>query len=464
MTPLEAQLCSELKAESELVEPGSIPALRLAGPAPHSATTLRRVAPRRWPSWATALAAAAAVIAVIAGALTVARAISAAAPGAPAGPAIAAEFSGIPPYYAYAVQGNIYSTPKTSDGVVARYVQVRATASGKLLTTVRPPAPYDAFEGFTGSASDHTFVFAAQRYNDPRLVGTPRIYKLDQKTPLKFMILRISPSGHPRLSPLSLPVKLTEGQAPTFALSPDGTRLAVAYGGSGKPAVVQVITLATGQMRQWVSPAPAATPVLTGVGAWSADGRTLALGQMITQSSHIIDSTPTRMLLLGTATPGSDLTAASKLITPRSANTFPWPFLTPDGAALIGDASGQPPRIDQTTVSGSINVYSARTGALLHVEARWHRHLSRPGILADHFRQRVIWSDFSGRRLIVETPQGKLNEVGFLAGSRFTPLPHVAQAPLLAAVNAGGFQTSGGYVGFAWYAGRVRHDRAGQLR
>jgi hypothetical protein len=171
---------------------------------------------------------------------------------------------------------------------------------------------------------------------------------------------------------------------------------------------------------------------------------------MITQSSHI-DSTPTRMLLLGTATPGSDLETASKLITLRGAATFPWPFLTPDGTALIGEANGQPPRLDQTTVSGSINVYSARTGALLHVEARWHRHLSRPGILADHFRQRVMWFDFAGRRLVVETPHGKINEVGFLgAGSRFTPLPQVAQAPLLAAVNAGGFQTSGGYVGFAW--------------
>jgi hypothetical protein len=37
---------------------------------------------------------------------------------------------------------------------------------------------------------------------------------------------------------------------------------------------------------------------------------------------------------------------------------------------------------------------------------------------------------------------------------KFTPLPHVALAlalaPLLNAMNSGGFQTSGGYVGFAW--------------
>ena len=75
------------------------------------------------------------------------------------------------------------------------------------------------------------------------------------------MILRITPGGHTQLSPLSLPRRLTEAQAPTLALSPDGAKLAVAYGGSGKPAVIQVITLATGQMRQWTSPPPAAQPI-----------------------------------------------------------------------------------------------------------------------------------------------------------------------------------------------------------
>ena len=62
----------------------------------------------------------------------------------------------------------------------------------------------------------------------------------------------------------------------------------------------------------------------------------------------------------------------------------------------------------------------------------------------------VAWSNLSGSRLIVEVPHGKLAEVGFLTGGKFTPLPHVATAALLTAMNSGGFQTSGGYVGFAW--------------
>jgi len=47
-------------------------------------------------------------------------------------------------------------------------------------------------------------------------------------------------------------------------------------------------------------------------------------------------------------------------------------------------------------------------------------------------------------------PRGNINEVGFLTGDKFTALPNVALAPLLNAINSGGFQTSGGYVGFAW--------------
>jgi hypothetical protein len=251
------------------------------------------------------------------------------------------------------------------------------------------------------------------------------------------------------LSPLSLPGTLTEAQAPTLALSPDGAKLAVAYGGSGKPAVVQVITLATGQMRQWTSPPPAATPVLNGPGAWTSDGRTLALGQMSVQPSGTLRSTPTQMRLLDTAAPGISLAAASTLVTLHGAGGFPWPFITPDGTKLIGEMVHRPGRTGTITVSGALGVYSARTGTLLQVIGRWQQRGRGPGFLSQA-RQAVVWSSPSGSRLIVEMPRGKLSEVGILTGDKFRPLAHVARAPLLFAINSGGFQTSGGYVGFAW--------------
>jgi hypothetical protein len=260
------------------------------------------------------------------------------------------------------------------------------------------------------------------------------------------MVVRITPSGHPQLSALSLPETLTAAQKPTLALSPDGTKLAVAYGGSGKTAVVQVITLATGQMRQWVSPRAAATPVLTGLGAWTGNGRVLAVGQMVIEPSGDIRSGPTQMRLLDTAAPGTDL-AASKLVTLHGARGFS-SFITPDGAELIGGYGGASARPGGTTESGALGIYSARTGALLRVVARWQLH--GRGVSVTEAHQMVAWSNLSGSRLIVEMPHGKLGEVGFLAGDKFTPLPHVALAALLTAMNSGGFQTSGGYVGFAW--------------
>jgi hypothetical protein len=444
---LEDRFCVEMRAESEQIEPGSIPPLRLPAQASRPYGTLRRGGPRRWPEWATALAAAAAVTVVIVGALTIAHAISRPAPNPPA-VAGSAWYSGIPPYYAYAVQGSTYSGivngVQHGDSVVARYVRVRATASGKVLTTVSPPAPYNAFESFTGAASDRAFVFAAQRYSYSS-AGKER-YEQDQKTPLKFMILRITPDGRPQLSPLPLPETLTAAQMPTLALSPDGTQLAVAYGGSGKPAVVQVITLATGQMRQWVSPRPAATPVLTGLGAWTSDGRVLAVGQMLIESGGDIRSGPTQMRLLDTAAPGTSL-AASKLVTLPDALGFS-SFITPDGTKLIGEYSGGAARAGGVIESGALGVYSARTGALLRVVARWQLHGQRS--LSTRAQQLVAWSNLSGSRLIVEMPRGKSSEAGFLTGDKFTPLPHVALPALLNAMNSGGFQTTGGYVGFAW--------------
>jgi hypothetical protein len=437
-----------MRAESEQIEPGSISALQLPARA-HPPRMVWRRGPWHWPAWVTALAAAAAVTAVIAGTFLVANTVSRSGPNPPATGGLP-PYSGIPPYYAYAVQGSIYSRTvhgtQYGDSVIARYVKIRATASGKVLATVSPPTPYNAFESFTGAADARTFVLAAQWYIHGK-IGVPRLYKQDQKTPLKFMILRISRGGRTQLSPLSLPGRLTEAQAPTLALSPDGSKLAVAYGGSGKPAVVQVITLATGQMRQWTSPPPAATPVLGGPGTWTADGRTLAFGQIVIQHSGIIRTAPTQMRLLNTAAPGTNLAAASTLVTLHGAGSFPWPFLTPDGAKLIGETGGTF-RPGATTESGVLGVYSARTGALLAVTGRWQRHGRGP--LLDRARQTVLWSNRSGTRLIVEMPRGKLNQVGILTGDKFMPLAHVALPPLLTAINSGGFQTSGGYVGFAW--------------
>src|SRR5262249_23250276 len=151
--------------ESEQIGPGSIPALQLPASA-HPSGRLRHRGPRHWSAWVTTLAAAVAVTVVIAGTFFFSHVVSGSGP-APSAPAAPAPYSGIPPYYPSAIRGDPFSNTvngtQYGDGVVARYVKIRATASGKLLRTVSPPAPYNAFESFTGAANGRTFVFAANR-------------------------------------------------------------------------------------------------------------------------------------------------------------------------------------------------------------------------------------------------------------------------------------------------------------
>jgi hypothetical protein len=170
---------------------------------------------------------------------------------------------------------------------------------------------------------------------------------------------------------------------------------------------------------------------------------------MSIQPTGRIRSTPTQMRLLDTTAPGTNLAAASTLVTLRGGGSFPWPFITPDGTKLIGEMGHESVRPGAITESGALGVYSARTGTLLQVIGRWHLRGGNPGSLTNA-RQSVVWSNLSGSRLIVGMPRGTHNEVGFLTGDTFRPLPHVALAPLLFAINRGGFQTDGGYVGFAW--------------
>src|SRR5262252_1525697 len=123
---------------------------------------------------------------------------------------------------------------------------------------------------------------------------------------------------------------------------------------------------------------------------------------MFIQPGGTIRSTPTQMRLLDTATPSTSLAAASKLITLQSAGSFPWPFITPDGTKLIGETATRTARLNASQESGAFGLYSARTGALLRIVARWHQHERR----FSRARQAVVWSNLSGSRLIVEMPRG----------------------------------------------------------
>ena len=444
MSALEDRLRRDLRAESGQITPGSLPDLRLPGRAAYPAGHFWRArrwrggrwhgGPRAggaplgvrppWLAWAKPLAAAAAVIAVIAGALALSRVIQSQPPVA----GIPPDYSSAPPYYAYAVPGDIdnyvsHSTQK-GYGVQGRYLKVRATSTGKLLATISPPKPYNDFSVLTGAANGRTFVFGAMHYWEHNAGPSPRLEARDQRTPMVFLLLRITAGGHVQLSTLSLPETLTPQQEPSVALSPDGTRLAVAFY-RGTSAVVQVITLGSGQVRTWAQPRASWHPSLARQGAWSGNGRTLLVGEepgtffLPVGPVEVHPMRTSRVLLLDTNAPGGGPPAGQVLVLHAPAGKLAptTVFLAPDGVTLIGTVPTDQPGASS---AGALAVYSARTGSLLRTLAAWQwPRVSIPPGRGGFPRPQVAWSNVSGGQLIVLQPRNQLNVLGVLSHGSF---------------------------------------------
>ena len=440
MTALEERLRGELRAESEIITPESIAPLRLPGDTERVPRLPRRGGARHWPEWVKPLAAAAAAAVVIAGTFVIAHALPGTRqqPWSPTPP-----YAGVPRYYAYTLQGNIYDY--TSHGteyvgsVAGRYLRIRATDSGKLITVLAPPKPYNDFRMISADATGTVFVLGAmhdwQRYANPR----PSVFARTQATPMRFLAVRIT-GGRARVTSLQLPVTVTPGQAPSMALSPDGARLALAYGGRGKPATVDVITLPDGRVRRWTSPRVPWVPLLSNRGAWTADGRTLVLQEenlppVPTRSTlhQYHPSADATVRLIDTAAPGTSL-AASRLLVLRAPVGESAPelvFITPGGTKLIGGTRQAQFRPPNGIERGALSVYSARTGALLQRLApwKWNDRDTRPGH-GGFPQEQLAWSNPSGSQLIVLYPVNHRNTLGSLTGgtlrTTLDPLPRQA--------------------------------------
>lgn len=441
MTVLEDRLRSELRAESELIAPGSIAPLRLPGQTKRTPFAPWRSGPRQWPPWVAPLAAAAAAAAVIAGTFGLAHVLQGSGPR-PANP----KLSSLPAYYAYTVQGPIYHYVSHGtdygESVNGRYVKVRDTATGNLLATISPAKPYNDFQLLSANAAGTMFVLGAA-HNWDRNAHTPAsVTRRNPTTPMKFWELRIGPGRQTHLSSLSLPITVTPGQSPSIALSPDGAQLAVTFGGGGQPAVLEVVSLGTGRTRRWASPPVRWTPMLGQTGAWTADGNIVALQQwdVIRAASaqaapHRNPPTATPVYLIRTTAPGHTLAAGKLLVLHSPAHEqAPWQVvLTPDATKLIAVTGKQAFPRWRGTSSGQLSVYSAQTGAMIERLAPWTWHAALPGhgglpVGAGLFpRPTIALSSPSGSELIIVYPQRDRNILGVLTSGRFratgAPLP-----------------------------------------
>jgi len=430
MNTLEDKVRAALRETAGEITPLSVPPLRLhdgRGQRPRAAAT------RRWPAGLAPLAAAASVAIVI----VVSLAISGAVHVRPGGPARgkAGPFAGVPPYYVVLAGKDPHPAV-----IQLQHAEIRATATGAVLARVAPPPPYNTFSA-VAAGSDHTFVLAAEKWKQTRQDGGTFFRSIAYK----FFLLRLGAGGHAkRLTPLPVPPEPARAEISGFALTPDGTKLAVALrGGDGGPGPeIQVFSLPAGAERVWAW--PGGGPITNNAGgegevlSWAADGRTLAFQQWVA-GNHI------HLRLLDTTAPGGSLQAASRLLLAWPGDGASWHYvhgkisnvLFGFSAIITGDGSKIVAATEDLTrhpLSSELafTEFSTATGSAVKALGRWPIPGLYPGQTQD-----VLWANASGSTLIVlahvpGTPTkdphainsaGYRIEFGVLRGNQFTPLP-----------------------------------------
>jgi hypothetical protein len=427
VTTIEDRLRAATRAAAQTVAPDSAPPLHLPGH-PSRRPAGRWRPGRRWSGWLAPLAAAAAVTAVVAGSL----AISGVFRGHPAtrtqlGP------EQVPPYYvALTFTGSgVCCKPGAPFEPRTRAV-VRATATGTVLATITPPRPYGTFIGVTGTGDGRTFVLGAQPEGRPSPRG-------GYPAATKFFLLRINPAGasaggRARLAPLPIAVQPAGGEIWNFALSPQGTSLAVLSTGG-----VQVFNLATGAGRTWRDYLPGTESWHGQRKFWHAELGYFALGAGATNAmlswagSHtlafIYYGRPGEagIRLLDTRAPGMDLLADSRLVVPQPGSVGDsgsyWRQVLPvaQGGGVFAVIE-----LDNHGLRQELVEFSSRTGQVLRVL----NHIPVHG----NYEQ-VLWESLSGRSLVVSGTRpvrkspgaGYLPGPGVLTGGHFKPIPWPGQ-------------------------------------
>jgi hypothetical protein len=337
---------------------------------------------RRLPAVArplTPLLAAAAVVLVAVLSLVLTSVVAVPRP-APAGPG--SVIPGVPRYYV---------TLTTSSPVRYQYpaeLTVRSTATGKVLATVTAPRPYGQFLLVDGTADDRTFLVGAQVWNT-RVAGA----SAQIPEPVRLFLLHFDPStGRATLSALPLP-QFNGLNLQTASISPDGTRIAVAYQDGPKATWLHVYTLPGGAERTWTPTLAQEGPSDIGLGrdnpasiAWAANDRTLSFvwNGKTADGVHLFDTS---------VPPGDNLVSASRFVlatsaylggVPANSSDFVCdsdPFLSANGAYVLCGGYVDPARkthpgyypvFPSTPLTQGIGEFSAKTGKLITIIGAWH--------------------------------------------------------------------------------------------
>jgi hypothetical protein len=330
MNTIEDRLRAATQAAADTVTGYSQPPLRLPARARGYGLTRPRIAA---PRLMASVAAAAAIVAVVA-TVVVTRDV-AAGHRAAADRAAGALKAEAPPFFLAAFTTK--NSPEFTEGALA----VGRTATGKILATVRPPAPYTTFGAIGAAADDRTFVVTAQK--PPR----GRLSHLEYDPgPARLYLLRLHLGHTPAVTLTALPIPVFRHKTAVIgiSLSPSGTRLAVGLQGvnSNYPTGLRVYDLANDSFTDWsLAAGQSGAALASGRLSWVDGNRYLA--------TMIISGRPKGcrqgcVQLLDTARPGGSIMRVSKTIF-ATAKTHRYAFwrnflITPDGSRMILTGEG----------------------------------------------------------------------------------------------------------------------------
>ena len=285
--------------------------------------------------------------------------------------------------------------------------EVRDSATGKVLATVALPHRIDPKVSQVAAAGDgRTFALALLEY--------PRT---------RFYRLRVSADGRAAQLTVLNVAPLPPGEfADGVAVSPDGSRLAVAVQDSGgQHGAVEVVSLATGAARTWITARPGVPAGLS----W-ADGRRIGFFWEAVSAS----SGASGLWVLDTAAPGHGLLSGRRILpVVVGADTVEYAELTTAGTVVAAVSYNGTAHVARGTVVGGIVELSARGRPLRTLLAEHAAYSADPGHPGWYIGSCLLAAaDRTGSHLLVSC-----DRFGRLDRGRFTALRGAAPQSAVAA-------------------------------